>query len=760
MMRLSLGYLIVILMVGGGILAGDLVPADRGPTGTVQPLGDTPLFSNLANIAPTAANSATSQYFPDQPPGEGGFFTVGMDDFTVPAGKRWKIESVRVVGNYTLGIMNPAESINVFIVRADQSGARPATTDIYNSAHADVFLAGDELAYSDTDIGDFDIPLPTPVLLDEGTYFIGVQAVLGSANQWLWTESSSQVDSGVPLGAASVWMENSQIFGPPACVNAWGERIADCNVTDQGDTSPPEPDLAFALFGTAAPLALDLDAPVLLDTSEAGDNTQFNVRLGAEPRSAVTLRFTSATPGEVLLSRPDTDSTTFVNVVFSPDNWDEFQQVLVYGQDDPYVDPAGAVVITTSIISDDTGYAALEGPELFGVNRDDACDIYRHDGAIGSSAAAATKSTNGNWLAYHSSSDVAGTNSDGNQEIFLYNSLTGLNLQVTQTTGVTNRNPIIRGDGRQILFTSNGDLTGENAAGREEVFSWDALTQTTTQVTTSNRPEGAEAAAISDDGTIIAVLSNSDWDGANKDGSRELYRYDLAQSQIVQISSGGDHVDDADAHNAVMDASGTRLAYTHGAQAAADLFTWDSGSALSSRVRAGIHDALSLSSDGRWLALVSAENIDNLNSEGNAEAFVYNLDMQSFQAGTQTATATVAAVTINNAGLLALVSNADYLGGNSDGGFELYLHPLGSAGFRQLTTFADNLVVQGRVSAVNLGRDNDQCSYIFNADLTPRIYMTGVRTTFFVTLPTWFSQPITVLQLLPFLCESAFPNPD
>lgn len=753
----SLCTLALVTLTWGG---APLVPADRAPTDRRPARGDTALFSNLAQIPATAANSATSQFFPDQPPEVGGFFTIGMDDFTVPAGTRWKVESVRVVGNYTQGIMNPAESINVFVVRADKSGTRPATTDIFNSAHTDVFLAGGALAYTDTDIGDFDIPLPTPLLLDEGIYFIGVQAVLGSANQWLWTESSSQVDSGTPLGAASVWMENTQIFGPPACVNAWGERIADCNITDQGDTSPPEPDLAFALFGTAAPLALDIDAPGLLNTSESGINDHFDVRLSAEPRDAVTLRFTSATPGEVLLSKQDTDAATFVNVVFGTSNWNEFQRVIVYGQDDPYVDPGGAVVISAAITSNDSGFAGLEPPELFGVNRDDPCDTYRHDGGIGGNAAASAKSINGNWIAYHSSSNPADNNSDGNQEIFVYNSLTGVNLQVSQTTGATNRDPVMRGDGQQILFTSNADLTGGNSAGREEVFAWDALTQVFTQITSSTTAEGSEAVAVSDDGNIIAVLSNSDWDGANSDGSRELFRFDLNASQIVQISSGGDHIAEANAFNAVMDAAGERLAFTHGAQATADLFSWDAGTTMSSRVRAGNHNALSLSSDGRLLALISNDNIDSLNSEGNAEAFVYRFDTQDFQAGTNTAAATVSAVTINNAGLLALVSNADYLGANSDGGSELYLHLLGSAGFRQLTTFNDNIAVQGRVSAVDLGRDNDQCSYIFNLDLTPRIYMTGVRTSFFVSVAAWLGQPIDVLQLIPLLCESATTTPD
>ncbi|CAM2005415.1 TolB family protein [Acanthopleuribacter pedis] len=726
---------------------------------TALPIGDeTPLFSTLPNIAPVMANSVGSQFFLDQPQPAGGYFSIAMDDFIIPTGERWRIDRLEVRGNYQFAEGITARSVNVFFVRANAGGTQPATTDIFNANDPNVIFVGTSMGFNELGFGDFSVPLPAPITLQEGTYFVGIHAISLAQNIWLWTESSSEVDSGVPVGAPSVWMENLEIFGPPICVNNWGARIATCGATDVGDTTPPEPDMAFALYGEGGMIGLDIDAPPALATSESGNQDAIRMRLSGVPTAPVEVRFTSLTPNEALLSTAGGAPAATQTLTFSESNWDSYQTINVLGQDDNFVDPGGAFLIVTNVTSNDTAYAALEAVEFAGVNLDDRCDVYRHDDAVGSNAAAASKSANGNWIAYQSNANPHGTNGDFNQEIFLYNSLTGLIQQITQTTQSVNADPFMRGDGRQILFTSNANLTGGNSAVRNEVFVYDILAQSFSQLTTSTTANGSRGTAISDDGDRIALISDSDFAGDNSEGTPQAFVLDRGQQNFTQISQTTNQPVFESTYELVMSADGNRLAYTRGAAAPANLFIWNDGDLEGMLVRSGLHEGLSLSPSGRLLAFISHDNISGLNPQGNAEAFVYEPDQialgdPGFSAGTATESAEVFSVTVNDAGLLALVTDADYVGGNNDGGRELVLHQLGSTTFEQLTQFTDNQAVQSQISAVNLGRNSSQCSYVFNLDLTPRIYMTGVRPSFFTALPTWVVDNIRVLQLLPLLCE-------
>ena len=75
--------------------------------------------------------------------------------------------------------------------------------------------------------------------------------------------------------------------------------------------------------------------------------------------------------------------------------------------------------------------------------------------------------------------DFFGTNPDRNWEIYLWDG-TGIPraLQVTFSTdnpngrigGATNAHPALSADGTQVFFRSSDNLTGENAAGHDEIF--------------------------------------------------------------------------------------------------------------------------------------------------------------------------------------------------------------------------------------------------------------------------------------------------
>ena len=102
----------------------------------------------------------------------------------------------------------------------------------------------------------------------------------------------------------------------------------------------------------------------------------------------------------------------------------------------------------------------------------------------GSRAAAPAISQDGSRIAFASKDDPLGTNADGNSEIFLFD---GAKLtQVTRTSPgdianrVSNGNfqPSISDDGRYLAFSSNRDLTGQNADGNLEIFIYDSIATT------------------------------------------------------------------------------------------------------------------------------------------------------------------------------------------------------------------------------------------------------------------------------------------
>ncbi len=71
------------------------------------------------------------------------------------------------------------------------------------------------------------------------------------------------------------------------------------------------------------------------------------------------------------------------------------------------------------------------------------------------------------------SSGLGPDNEDQNDEIFLYNSNTNRYTQITRTTTVLSRFPIISSDGTHIVFISEADLIEDNPDGSQEKFIYD-----------------------------------------------------------------------------------------------------------------------------------------------------------------------------------------------------------------------------------------------------------------------------------------------
>jgi hypothetical protein len=159
--------------------------------------------------------------------------SFAADDFAL-MDMIWNIESIDVLGAYFSG-SGPAISVNVWIYNCNGSGGLPI--DIVYSALNVIPSAG-------LVDGSFSIPLPVTAVLNEGWYWLCVQANmdLNSGGQWGWTERTFQDFS------ESAWKNPGGGLGTP-CTPNWGYRVTNCVVGSQ-------PDNCFRFNGYVTPVEL------------------------------------------------------------------------------------------------------------------------------------------------------------------------------------------------------------------------------------------------------------------------------------------------------------------------------------------------------------------------------------------------------------------------------------------------------------------------------------------------------------------------
>src|SRR6266852_5456886 len=142
----------------------------------------------------------------------------------------------------------------------------------------------------------------------------------------------------------------------------------------------------------------------------------------------------------------------------------------------------------------------------------------------GTRAPAAGISQDGSRIAFSSKDDPLGTNPDSNSEIFLFDGAKLIQITNTSPGDIANRvrngnfQPSISDDGRFIAFSSNRDLVSQNSDGNLEIFVYDTVASSFAQLTNSSGIVGFSDAKISGNGVSVAYIrDNAATPRANRD---------------------------------------------------------------------------------------------------------------------------------------------------------------------------------------------------------------------------------------------------
>ena len=261
-------------------------------------------------------------------------------------------------------------------------------------------------------------------------------------------------------------------------------------------------------------------------------------------------------------------------------------------------------------------------------------------------------SANGLWIAFESQADIGGGNPDGQNDIFLADTITGIIEQITAVSPGAASEPAVNRDGTLVAFDATADLIGGGPPGNAEIFLFNATTGIFTQITFTTSGGNLDV-AINADGTHVAFSSDANVLGPNLIGNFEIYIYEIATGIITQVT------------NTASGASRTP----------------------------------SLNADGTLVAFRSNADIVRVNDGGNNEIYIYNITNGTFSQITSDPSASSVDPNIDaNGNVLAFKSNGNFTGENPDGNDEVFLVDIASGAFSQIT---NNITGDSEEPAIN-----------------------------------------------------------
>ncbi|MEN6544494.1 MAG: hypothetical protein ABFE07_00460, partial [Armatimonadia bacterium] len=249
----------------------------------------------------------------------------------------------------------------------------------------------------------------------------------------------------------------------------------------------------------------------------------------------------------------------------------------------------------------------------------------------------------GRYVAFDSyASNLVPGDTNGQEDAFVYDSLTGRVTRVSVSTGGAQANDYceqtsLSADGRYVVFyTSASTLVSGDTSGDWNVFLHDCLTGQTTRV-----GKGASSASLSADGRYVAFCSwASNVVAGDTNGYGDVFVYDrtAGTTRRVSVSTAGTQANGASTES-VMSADGRYVAFISEASnlvagdtnGKTDVFVRDLVNGLTTRVSVSTGGAqangdcseLAISTDGRYVAFVSyALNLVAGDTNGWQDVFV------------------------------------------------------------------------------------------------------------------------------------------
>ncbi|CAN5844072.1 hypothetical protein BH18ACI4_BH18ACI4_26020 [soil metagenome] len=291
-----------------------------------------------------------------------------------------------------------------------------------------------------------------------------------------------------------------------------------------------------------------------------------------------------------------------------------------------------------------------------------------------SRAVAPAISQDGSRIAFASNEDLVGSNSDRNSEIFLFDG-SGV-LQITNTTPADtsarirdgNFQPSIADDGSVVAFSSNRNLTGQNADYNFEVLTIDTTTGVITQITSSVEIAGATEAKISGDGSHVAFVRVG---SEGQSDSRDLLLYDRITGRTAPVATNctGLYM----TYGRAISDNGSRMVYSaETGPLQSQVFLFDSRSNFTTQIAAlsaraddvPLHPTIS--GDGKRIAFATRRNVIGGNNDRSVELYVYDTPTRQITKLTDAPVAATAAVvsSLNDDGSKAAFSFPRVLSGS------------------------------------------------------------------------------------------------
>src|SRR5882724_1768879 len=259
----------------------------------------------------------------------------------------------------------------------------------------------------------------------------------------------------------------------------------------------------------------------------------------------------------------------------------------------------------------------------------------------GTRAPATGMSQDGSRIAFASKDDPLGTNPDGNSEIFLFDGAKLIQVTNTSPGDVANRvrngnfQPSISDDGRFIAFSSNRDLVSQNSDGDLEIFVYDTVAGSFAQLTNSSGIVGFSDAKISGNGVSVAYIRDN---GATPSANRDLLLQPRVGPGPVTLLAANVQALSMTYGRAISD-DGTRVVYSgETATNSSQVFLYDSRgisivrqiTSLGVRVtEVPLHPTIS--GDGTRIAFATRRSISGFsNSDNSIELYTYDLAVGQF----------------------------------------------------------------------------------------------------------------------------------